>query len=502
MARRDTTLVHRSEIAAFASDHGGLGGLTDDDHTQYHTDARALTWLQSQNVSELTNDAGYLSAGANITVLDGTANRLIYIDNLGDVQELAHGSSGQVLTSQGVSSAPAWATPTTIGNFQDNGLAGEGLYNSNVAFSTTASGVQLERPGGGGNTVLEINAPLTYNPSINMEVNNTTYLQLQYDNGVEGYLRLTTTGEGFRIFNTADGDLAEFTSNGAYFYPSTTANGHVFIHDSAGNAGGIRKTSTTSLDVFNNDLGEDVRLLGSVSSGGDTVMLVADPAGAVDLYYAGTVALSTNATGALLDTPTGTGNTTLSIRDGDNLDGEIIKNATTGNFNFRNTEPGGPVALQGRNTADTLNKTLLLGDPDAETGLYYDGNVALETQTNGIIVYGNAVANQSEIEMWDSTQLVGAIVEAGGNFTIYSNVNSSVVRLRGKTSGGANQLLFEGDPDVGVAFNGAGPFAAPTYSVTNVTTDRTYNANATTTAELADVLGTLIADLRSYGLVV
>ena len=39
------------------------------------------------------------------------------------------------------------------------------------------------------------------------------------------------------------------------------------------------------------------------------------------------------------------------------------------------------------------------------------------------------------------------------------------------------------------------------YTPTNVTTDRSYDANATTIDELADVLGTLIADLQSLGLV-
>lgn len=38
------------------------------------------------------------------------------------------------------------------------------------------------------------------------------------------------------------------------------------------------------------------------------------------------------------------------------------------------------------------------------------------------------------------------------------------------------------------------------YSPINVTTDRSYDANNTTTAELADVLGTLIADLQAIGL--
>ena len=39
-----------------------------------------------------------------------------------------------------------------------------------------------------------------------------------------------------------------------------------------------------------------------------------------------------------------------------------------------------------------------------------------------------------------------------------------------------------------------------TYTVTNVTPDRSYDANATTVDEVADVLGTLIADLKTKGI--
>lgn len=38
------------------------------------------------------------------------------------------------------------------------------------------------------------------------------------------------------------------------------------------------------------------------------------------------------------------------------------------------------------------------------------------------------------------------------------------------------------------------------YTPTNVTTDRSFDADSTSTAELADVLGTLIADLQSAGI--
>jgi len=44
------------------------------------------------------------------------------------------------------------------------------------------------------------------------------------------------------------------------------------------------------------------------------------------------------------------------------------------------------------------------------------------------------------------------------------------------------------------------PASPADYTTSNVTTDRAYNANATSIDELADVLGTLIADLTAIGL--
>jgi hypothetical protein len=60
-----------------------------------------------------------------------------------------------------------------------------------------------------------------------------------------------------------------------------------------------------------------------------------------------------------------------------------------------------------------------------------------------------------------------------------------------------------GDQGNGVqlGFRGATPQGVQTYTVTNRTTDRTYDANSTSTAELADVLGTLLKDLSDMGIV-
>ena len=57
--------------------------------------------------------------------------------------------------------------------------------------------------------------------------------------------------------------------------------------------------------------------------------------------------------------------------------------------------------------------------------------------------------------------------------------------------------------DGGFAFRGGTVGVAQTgyTTFTNLTTDRTCNANATTVEELADILGTLIEDLKTKGII-
>lgn len=63
-------------------------------------------------------------------------------------------------------------------------------------------------------------------------------------------------------------------------------------------------------------------------------------------------------------------------------------------------------------------------------------------------------------------------------------------------------LTLASSPLATLGFFGTTPVArtGKVYTVTNVTTDRAYNANSTSIDELADVLGSLIADLQAYGL--
>jgi hypothetical protein len=73
---------------------------------------------------------------------------------------------------------------------------------------------------------------------------------------------------------------------------------------------------------------------------------------------------------------------------------------------------------------------------------------------------------------------------------VYAKDNGSgKTQLVARFSTGAVQVITEDG------------LSAPAYTITNVTTDRSYDANATTIDELADTLGTLVADLRARALI-
>ena len=80
--------------------------------------------------------------------------------------------------------------------------------------------------------------------------------------------------------------------------------------------------------------------------------------------------------------------------------------------------------------------------------------------------------------------------KAALKFTVYDTAAREALRL--EASGSAPMIGFLGATPV---------VRSSAFTPTNVTTDRSYDANATSVDELADVLGTLIADLQATGLI-
>jgi hypothetical protein len=92
-------------------------------------------------------------------------------------------------------------------------------------------------------------------------------------------------------------------------------------------------------------------------------------------------------------------------------------------------------------------------------------------------------------------------VNESGAQIFYAQVNGGVLEIgAGATDG--SQVALSINSSGQLALGGASPAAQSTgWAVTNVTPDKVYDANATTTDELADVLGTLITDLIAKGII-
>jgi hypothetical protein len=175
-------------------------------------------------------------------------------------------------------------------------------------------------------------------------------------------------------------------------------------------------------------------------------------------------------------------------------------------------------------------------DPDAEVQLKFAGATTLLTRLEGIRVRGDG-ADTGNITIEDTgVATVFHIDVVAGITQIRSFINGNVINIIGDDTGGTTRNLITMDPDgansvelyeVGVSvartttaalgglfanntLTGAGyervltvadRRSAEIYTPTNVSTDRAYDANATSIDELADVLGTLIADLQAIDVI-
>jgi hypothetical protein len=135
-------------------------------------------------------------------------------------------------------------------------------------------------------------------------------------------------------------------------------------------------------------------------------------------------------------------------------------------------------------------------------------NVTGDTMTGGLELSLNSATafvihdtnSAQDLLIFDSAAFLFHILEST---TVIGSDGAGVEKWRLDSSNG--NIRFEGALDhngTTVGLFGVTPAVRPSaYTVTNLVTDRAYDANATSTAELADVLGTLIADLRTLGIV-
>lgn len=126
------------------------------------------------------------------------------------------------------------------------------------------------------------------------------------------------------------------------------------------------------------------------------------------------------------------------------------------------------------------------------------------TDNNGTVIFTAAGVTASFVFQPSRVMLTSIVrlVNNGANVvTLVASSSDDVIDVTSIPSGAAYWFQSDGAGHwYRIATNSTfGP--VQTYSVSNVTTDRAYDANSTTIDEIADVLGTLLADLRAKGIV-
>jgi hypothetical protein len=279
--------------------------------------------------------------------------------------------------------------------------------------------------------------------------------------------------------------------------------------------------------------GQAFRFLLSDAGGVAREMLRMDPDNSVDLSFAGVVTAETVAEG--FGARSAAADPVFQLIENISLRGTWRHVIATGVSELRNREISGHVQIRATDLL-SADVPLITGDPDGPVELYHDALLRAYTNSVGLTLRGDG-ADSGNFTMEDTgVATIFHIDVTAGITQIRSFINANVINIVGDDTGAVTRNLITMDPDgansielyeVGVSvartataalgglfanntLTGAGfervlttadRRSAEIYTPTNVSTDRAYDANATTLDELADVLGTLIADLQAIDVI-
>jgi hypothetical protein len=191
------------------------------------------------------------------------------------------------------------------------------------------------------------------------------------------------------VGDTATNTLISGDPDGAAeLYYNGTKTLETFIQ-AGNNQGGIKlfgESGTNTVTIFIDDdnpefvIANDAtsawtKLYGRDSGAAISPEVYADPDGPVELYYDGTKSMETVAGG-------------IRIWSDVAADYAEITMSAAGTLSINNRNAGDWVSLTGRNDLDTITNTILVGDPDADVELYYDGTKTFWTTAEGAETLG------------------------------------------------------------------------------------------------------------------
>lgn len=217
---RDYATIEYVDSIETVVDHGDLTGLSDDDHTQYHTDDRALTWLGTRNTNDLAEGSNlyytdarvesYLSGGDGISFSSGVISADITGTN---IESITSGfSAGELLIGK---------IDGTLTNTALTGDAGITVINGDGVLSISANinTSNLKYTSSQINTIQDIDT--TSSPEFAGLTLNTTPLSSLY--GGTGFADGYSAGQ--ILVGKTDGTLGRSTITANNGITVTNANG-------------------------------------------------------------------------------------------------------------------------------------------------------------------------------------------------------------------------------------------------------------------------------------
>jgi len=260
----------------------------------------------------------------------------------------------------------------------------------------------------------------------------------------------------------------------------------VALYDSNGSdvVGLLGFNATNTLLINNSMHGGAVSLQGEDASGTPVVLITADPDGDATMYHAGLARLTASAGGI------------VTLRSDGNTDSEarhLLLTHQNGSvrglcgynggdeLDIKNNIDGANVRLIGDDTGGA-QKSILVGNPDGATTLFYAGINRLATLVGGTVSLrsdGNTdTENRYLVLAHQNGAERGKVGFAGSsNLAVENDIHGGQVVLRAEDTGGTLRNLVVGDPDGDTALYDSGisvartlPAASGGFEVNNTTT--------------------------------
>lgn len=414
------------EGLGFTNDHGSLIGLGDDDHPQYHNDARALSWLGGRSTSDLpegsrlyfTNTraddrAAFVIAGLGLTTDHGSLGGLadddhsqyLLLAGRGSEQDVTGGLTVSTYARIGSAATPANTTAgdltaerISIGDVQftnPDPLGIVDLTSSIVAMSPTFTNTSGTTP------IVHVGATLA--PASNSTAQFRLLNFISLINGA-GNMTGTIYGAFFtnRIGSSLSGTLTQVNGiyvNGLYLFQSPAAGGGAItttrgiLVEAAQAISGVTRTIT-------NITGIDVNVLSPSSTG--TTLTTTTAIGIAIRNPAAAFAALTTQIGLFIEAQT-RGTTGLGIRN----DGNSVQ---VGYARF-----GANTAPTNVTDGDVTMSRLLVANSDTAIAL----NALVYVNQNSVTPGASAYSTFAGIIRWTPNGGDSANARDGFNFQMF-----------------------------------------------------------------------------------